>query len=132
MPGGTGYGECFTGKQKARQNPRGAMRLMGLLAHAAPKSLRMSHSFIDSLPGLCNSVGRLSLQACGLSAFIRSPYFIARLSLDTSKIAWLFERSPVPMSREKWNLPRRILISGTDVWKSDEDEVVAELQARDR
>jgi hypothetical protein len=101
--------------------------LIGLLARRTPRQHCMSHIFIDGLPGLSNSVGKLSLHTFGLSAFIRSAHFIARLSLDSSQVAWLFERSPVFLSQEKWNLPRRIFISGSDLWGSEKYELVAEL-----
>jgi hypothetical protein len=87
----------------------------------------MPHVFVDGLPGLADSCGALSLRTPGLSAFIQCPRFIARISLESGGVKWLFERHPVPMSESAWNLPRRISISGSNLWHSDPDDIVAEL-----
>jgi hypothetical protein len=87
----------------------------------------MPHVFIDGLPGLGDSGGALSLRTGALSAFVRSPRFLARLLFESSQLAWMFERQPVLMKEWTWKLPCRIHISGLDLWHSEPDEVVVEL-----
>jgi hypothetical protein len=85
----------------------------------------MSVILVDRLPDLEDSA--LSLRCSGLSAFVRSPRFIARICLTTGKIEWLIERSPVPLTDSVWHLPRRIRISGSDLWVGEADPLVAEV-----
>jgi hypothetical protein len=88
----------------------------------------MSVTFLDDLPGLGDDV-RLSLRTRGASAFLRSPRFIARICLQTAKVEWLVERSPVKISREISELPRRIDVSGSDLWISESGHFVAEIMS---
>jgi hypothetical protein len=87
----------------------------------------MSHVLVEGLPGLRESVGGLSLLTHGLLSVIRSPRFIARLSLESHCAAWLVERPPVQISLATWNLPRRIQVSGLDLWTSEANDILAEL-----
>jgi hypothetical protein len=87
----------------------------------------MPHVFVNGLPGLSNSGAALGLRACGLSAFVQSDRFISRISLESGSVAWLVERHPARMSESMWSLPRRISITGSRLWHSEADEVIAEL-----
>ena len=87
----------------------------------------MPQVFVDGLPGLGDASGALSLCTRPLSAIVRSPLFIASFSIESGKVAWAFERLSVPMSEATRNSSRRIQISGSDLWNSEADDVVAEL-----
>ena len=87
----------------------------------------MRHVFLDGLPGLADSGGTLRLHTRGHSACICSSQLIARLSLETGRVAWLIERALVRLSAAARNHPRRIHISGADLWTSEADDVLAEL-----
>jgi len=84
----------------------------------------MSVTFLNGLPGLGDSTCTLSLRTRGPSAFLRSPCFIARIS---GEVEWLIERSLGKLTESTWNLPRRIRVSGSDLWISEADPVVAEI-----
>src|SRR5262249_47964485 len=84
-------------------------------------------TFVDGLPGLEDSGSSLSLRTRGLSAFIHSSRFIGRFSLKSGRVEWLIERSPVQHSESTRNLPRRIDVSGSDLWSSQANELVAEV-----
>jgi hypothetical protein len=86
----------------------------------------MAHLFVDGLSSSGDSC-RLSLRTRALSAFIRSPRLIGQVSLESGRAAWLFERQPVQMTESTWSLPRRIDVSGSDLWVSEVSEVMAEL-----
>jgi hypothetical protein len=87
----------------------------------------MPHAFVDGLPELTDSGGGLGLRTHRLSAFVQSDRFISRISLEFGRVVWLWERHRVPTTESTWNLPRRIDISGSRLWHSDADDVVAEL-----
>src|SRR5262245_48153222 len=91
----------------------------------------MPHVLVDGLPDLSDSGGASSLRTRGLSAFLRFPGFISKISLESSRVSWVFGRQPVEMSESTCNLPRRIHISDSDLWVSEADEVVAELSPTD-
>src|SRR6267378_3957097 len=87
----------------------------------------MSVTFLDVLPGLGDRAFSASLRVRGSSAFIRAPRFIGRFCLQSGKVEWLIERSVTWVTESTWNLPRRILVSGSDFWISEVDEVVVEI-----
>lgn len=89
----------------------------------------MPQIVVDGIPALGDST--VSLRVRGLSAFVRSPHFIARFSLESGQIKWLAERPAVLRWTEAaCKLPRRILasaVSGSVFWCGEEDDCVAEL-----
>jgi hypothetical protein len=82
---------------------------------------------VDDLPGLANSGGPFRLRTLGSSAFIQWPGFIARISLESGRVAWLAERPSIELSESARNLPRRICVWGNDLWCDETDELIAEL-----
>jgi hypothetical protein len=87
----------------------------------------MSITYVDPIPGLGEHGCYLSLRVHGTSAFIRSNRFIARFSLESGKLSWLIEREKTQRAKPSSDLPRRIRISGLDLWCSAEQAAVAEL-----
>jgi hypothetical protein len=87
----------------------------------------MAVTFLDGLPGFGDSGCPLSMRIRGLSAFLRSPRCIGRFSLQSGAVDWLIERATAPFTKSTWNLPRRILVSGSDFWISESGQAVAEI-----
>jgi len=87
----------------------------------------MSVKLLKGLPGLGDPACTLSLRIRGPSAFVRSPCFIARISLQSGQVEWLIERALGKLSESTWNLPRRIQVSDSDLWISEADPLVAEI-----
>ncbi len=87
----------------------------------------MAH--IDGLPDFRDCSGTLSVCVCGQSAFIRCARFIARIDLPSGEIDWLVERSPTKVIESTYRSPRYINLfgSGSEIWASDADRIVAEL-----
>jgi hypothetical protein len=87
----------------------------------------MSHILNYDLPGLGDRGGELGLCTSHHAAFISSPRFLARLSLESEELAWVFERPPVRLSALASTHPRRIGVFSSNLWNSETDAVVAEL-----
>jgi hypothetical protein len=87
----------------------------------------MSHIFNYDLPGLGDRFGELSLCTSPDAAFISSPRFLARLSLESEELAWLFERPPVRLSELASTHPRCIGVFDSRPWNNETHGVVAEL-----
>jgi hypothetical protein len=87
----------------------------------------MGNVLVDGLPSLAGAAGALSLRTQGMSAFVRSPRFISRIALESGIVAWVFERELVALKESIWKLPRRIRLSGSNLWKSESDHTIAEL-----
>ena len=87
----------------------------------------MSVVYVDGLPGLEDPDCTLRLRVRGPAAFVRSPRFVARLSLPSGNVDWLIERPAVRFAESTHNLPRRINpFSGSNFWCSEVDELVAD------
>jgi hypothetical protein len=84
-------------------------------------------TFVDGLAGLGELGPKPSLRIVGLNAFIRSPRFIGCFSLESGQVKWLAERSLAKWTESIWSLPRRILPSGSELWSSEGNEIVAEI-----
>ena len=82
---------------------------------------------VEGLPDLRDRTNTLTLRVCGPSAIVRSPRFIARFCLQSGEIDWLVERSPAEISEATRSLPRRIEVSGSKLWISEADQIVAEI-----
>lgn len=80
---------------------------------------------VDGLPTL-KEPWDLKLRTRGLSAYVHSPEFLARFSLESAQVDWLVERSPAQWAESTWKLPRRIEFVDADLWISQIDDVVAE------
>jgi len=87
----------------------------------------MSLTIVDGLPTLEEDSWNLSLRTCGLSAYIRSPTFIARFSLESGRTDWLIQRSQVRWAESTWKRPRRIEPSDSNLWIGATENVVAEI-----
>lgn len=87
----------------------------------------MDVRFSDGLPDLGDSGFSLSPRIHGLSAFVRSPRWVGRLSLQSGVVEWLVERATARIPESTWNLPRWIQVSGSDFWISESGQTVAEI-----
>ncbi len=87
----------------------------------------MPVTFIDDLPGLSDSDFAPSMRVRGATAFLRTPHFIARICLNSGKVVWFIERSFARLAKSAISLPRRIRLSGSDLWASETEQIVAEI-----
>lgn len=86
-----------------------------------------SYKFVDGLPDLANNIDRLTVHTKGTSAFIRSPLFIARISLNSCLLQWIIDRQPRQIPDLTRDLPRWIRIASSNFWVSTIDKVIAEI-----
>lgn len=82
---------------------------------------------INGLPGLGDVNSTLSLRVQGVSAYVRTPRFLARIALETGSVDWLVERPLAKWDDTTLRRMRTVHVSGRDLWSSADNRFVAEV-----
>lgn len=91
----------------------------------------MIETLVDGLPVSPELAGAITLRACGTSALLRAPRFLARVDLGSGQLEWLVERQLPEMVADGEDLPRRALVAGADFWVHESARQCAEIYASD-